>query len=99
MRRMDEMELRINEKGIKWSWAFMVFSLGHLGGIYASIKTQEIALPALLFLLQNLVYFFVTSVEKTRVGDERGKKQLLIYFGVLFFLITFGVVLGLTLGR
>ena len=98
MRRMDEMELRINEKGIKWSWAFMVFSLV-IWGIYASIKTQEISLPAILFLLQNLVYFFVTSVEKTRVGDERGKKQLLIYFGVLFFLITFGVVLGLTLGR
>lgn len=98
MRRMDEMELRINEKGIKWSWAFMVFSLV-IWGVYASIKTHEIALPAILFILQNLVYFFVTSVEKTRVGDERGKKQLLIYFGVLFFLITFGAILGLTLGR
>jgi hypothetical protein len=98
MRKMDEMELRINEKGIKWSWAFMVFSLV-IWGVYTSIKTQEITLPAILFILQNLVYFFVTSVEKTRVGDERGKKQFLIYFGVLFFLITFGVVLGLTLGR
>ncbi|WP_198418406.1 hypothetical protein [Pelolinea submarina] len=95
---MDEMELRINEKGIKWSWAFMVFSLV-IWGVYASIKTHEISLPAILFILQNLVYFFVTSVEKTRVGDERGKKQLLIYFGVLFFLLTFGAILGLTLGR
>ena len=98
MKKMDEMELRINEKGIKWSWTFMVFSLV-IWGAYASIKTHEFSLPALLFVLQNLVYFFVTSIEKTRVGDERGKKQLLIYFGVLFFLITFGVVLWLTLGR
>lgn len=98
MKKMDEMELRINEKGIKWSWAFMVFSLV-IWGAYAAIKTREFSLPALLFVLQNLVYFFVTSIEKTRVGDERGKKQLLIYFGMLFFLITFGVVLWLTLGR
>ena len=98
MKRMDEMELRINEKGIKWSWGFMVFSL-FIWGVYAYIKTQEIALPTILFILQYLVYFFVTSVEKNRVGDEKGKKQLLIYFGVLFLIIAFGAILGLTFGR
>ncbi len=98
MRKMDEMELQINEKGIKWSWTFMVFSL-FIWGLYLFIQTREIALPAILFSLQYLVYFFVTTVEKTRVGDERGKKQLLIYFGVFFFLIAFGAILGLTLGR
>jgi hypothetical protein len=98
MRKMDEMELEINQKGIKWSWFFMVLSLVIWGG-FNYVKTQEISLPMILFILQFLVYFFVTSVAKLKMDDDSGKKQILISFGVIFLLIVFGVILYLTVGR
>lgn len=98
MRRMDEMESKINQKGIKWSWAFMVISLVIWGG-YNYIKIQETSLPLILFTLQFLVYFLVTSIEKIKADDNNGKKQILISLGAIFLLILFGVVLYLTTGR
>lgn len=98
MRKMDEMELRINQKGIKWSWAFTVFSLLLWAG-YNFVKSQETSLPFFLFILQFLVYFLVTSIEKIRVDDNSGKKQLLISIVVIFSLIVFGGILYVTMGR
>ncbi|MCI2105491.1 MAG: hypothetical protein LKK00_02045 [Intestinimonas sp.] len=98
MKKMDEMELKINQKGIKWSWTFMVFPLVIWGG-YNYVKTRETSLPIFLFVLQFLVYFFVTSIEKIKVDDSSGKKQILISFGVIFLLVLFGVILFLTVGR
>ncbi|MFZ7101391.1 MAG: hypothetical protein ACOWWO_01865 [Peptococcaceae bacterium] len=98
MRKMDEMEAKINQQGIKWSWAFMVFSLVIWGG-YNYVKSQETSLPLILFGLQFLVYFFVTSLEKIKVDDNSGKKQILIFLGVIFLLIIFGAILYFTIGR
>ncbi len=98
MRKMDEMESKISQKGIKWSWAFMVFSLVIWGG-YNYFKNQETSLPLILFGLQFLVYFLVTSIEKMKVDDNSGKKQILILLGVIFWLIVFGAILYLTIGR
>lgn len=97
MRKMDEMELKINQKGIKWSWFFMVLSLVIWGG-YNYVKTQEVSLPLILFTLQFLVYFFVTSIAKLKVDDDGGKKQILISFGVIFLIIVFGAILYFTVG-
>lgn len=98
MRKMDEMELKIRQEGLKWSWFFMVLSLVIWGG-YNYIKTQEMSLPLMLFTLQFLVYFFVTSISKLKVDDDSGKKQILIAIGVLFFIIAFGAILYVTVGR
>ncbi|MBP1761446.1 MAG: hypothetical protein H6Q64_988 [Firmicutes bacterium] len=98
MRKMDEMELKINQEGIKWSWFFMVLSLVIWGG-FNYVKTQEMSLPQILFILQFLVYFFVTSVAKVKVDDDSSKKQILISFGVIFLLIIFGVFLYFTVGH
>ena len=97
MRKMDEMELKINQEGIKWSWFFVVLSLFIWGG-YNYVKTQEMSLPMILFLLQFLVYFFVTSVAKLKVDDASGKNQILISLGVMLLLIVFGVILYFTTG-
>lgn len=98
MRKMDEMELKINQKGIKWSWFFMMLSLVIWGG-FNYVKSQEMSLPMILLILQFLVYFFVTSVAKLKVDDDSGKKQILISFGVIFLLIVFGVILYFAVGR
>ena len=98
MRRMDEMELRVNQKGIKWSWAFVVFSLFIWGG-YNYVSHQEASLPLILFSLQFLVYFFVTSIEKTKVDDNSGKKQILICSFMILLMIVFGAILHFAIGR
>jgi len=98
MRKMDEMELRVNQKGIKWSWAFTVFSLFIWAG-YSFIKGQEVSMPFFLLILQFLVYFLITSIEKMRVDDNGGKKQLLISFVIILFLVVFGGILYFTIGH
>jgi hypothetical protein len=98
MGKMDEMESKINQKGIKWSWAFMVFSL-FIWGVYNYVKIQEMSLPSFLFILQFLVYFLVTSIEKMKVDDTSGKKQMLISLVVILLLIVFGAILYFTIGH
>lgn len=98
MRKMDEMEWKINLKGIKWSYFFLVVSL-FIWGAYNFIKTQEISLPSILVILQFLVYFFVTSIAKSNVDDDRGKKQIFISLGVIILLLVFGAILYFTVGR
>lgn len=98
MKKMDEMELTINQKGIKWSWFFIVFSLVIWGG-YNYVKSQETSLPLILFGLQFLVYFFVTSIEKIKVDDNSGKKQILLSLGLIFLLLVFGAILYFTIGH
>jgi len=109
MRKMDEMELEINQKGIKWSWFFMVISLFIWGGhnyakaqkmpLHNYAKAQKMPLPLILVTLQFLVYFFVTSISKLKVDDGSCKKQVLISIGVLFLIIVFGAILYITAGR
>lgn len=98
MRKMDEMEWEINMKGIKWSYLFLVVSL-FIWGAYTFIKTQEMSLPLILVTLQFLVYFFVTTIAKSNVDDDSGKKQMFISFGVVLLLLIFGAILYFTVGR
>lgn len=95
---MDELEWKINLKGIKWSYLFLVVSLS-IWGAYNFIKTQEMSLPLILVVLQFLVYFFVTNIAKSNVDDDSGKKQIFISFGVIFLLLVFGAILYFTVGR
>lgn len=95
---MDEMEWSINLKGIKWSYLFLIVSL-FIWGVFNFIKTQEMSLPLILVILQFLVYFFVTSIAKSNVDDDSGKKQIFISLGVIFLLLVFGGILYLTVGR
>lgn len=98
MRKMDEMEWSINLKGIKWSYLFLIVSL-FIWGVFNFIKTQEMTLPLILVILQFLVYFSVTSIAKSNVDDDSGKKQIFISLGVIFLLLVFGGILYLTVGR
>lgn len=98
MRKMDEMEQKINLKGIKWSYLFLVVSL-FIWGAYNFIKIQEMSLPLILIILQFLVYFLVTSIVKSNVDDDSGKKQIFVSMGVIFLLLVFGAILYFTVGR
>lgn len=99
MRKMDEMELSINMKGIKWSWFFTTISL-FIWGVFDYMKTQSTSLPLLLFTLNFLVYFFIVLISKWKAGDKNGIKSTVWYtLGVLFFIIVFGTILYFLIGQ
>lgn len=98
MKKMDEMELRINQKGIKWSWFSLVLSL-FVWGTYNLVKTHEMTLPLILLFLQFVVYFFVTSVAKLKVDDNSGKKQILFFCIVICLILVLGAILCFSIGR
>ena len=62
MKKMDEMESKINQKGIKWSWAFTAFSLFIWAG-YNFVKSQETSLP-FSFSLYSFWYTFWSQVSR-----------------------------------
>jgi hypothetical protein len=93
MKKMDEMELHIRDKGIKWSWFFTSLAL-FAWGAYDYIRSQSLPIPLILFFIQFLVYFFVTSIAKRKVDDDNGKNlSVLCFSGLLFFLLAFGAIL------
>lgn len=99
MKKMDEMELAITLKGIKWSWIFMIIAL-FLWGVYDLVKTQSTSIPLILLSFQFLVYFFVTNISKWKVGDDDGKKALIWYLtGVILLIIAFGAILYFSTGK
>lgn len=96
MRKMDEMEMKINLDSIRIAWVFTVVSL-LAWGIYDFVRTGGFALPFYLLILQNIVYFFATNISKWRMGDKTGAKTIVWYFIlVVICLVLFGIFLYLS---
>lgn len=93
MGKMDEMEMSITLKAIKWSWFFTVISL-FIWSVYDLSQTKSVSLVNVLFAMQFLVYFFVIQISKWRMGDENGRAAIVFYvISLIFFLLIFGVLL------
>lgn len=71
MRKMDEMEMSISLKAIKWAWAYTVLFLV-IWVIYSYIKTKTFGLPFFLLITQNLVLNAIQYFLKWKLGiDEK----------------------------
>jgi hypothetical protein len=93
MKKMDEMQMSINVKAIKWSWLFTVIAL-FIWGMYTFIKTRIISPAIYIVIFQNIIYYFITQITKWRMGDEDGRKSILWYAIALpIGLLLFGVLL------
>lgn len=93
MHKMDEMEMSINLKAIKWSWLFTVIAL-FAWGLYDFIKTHVITPAIYIVIFQNVIYFLVNQITKWRVGDTKARNSLLCYgIGLVLFLLLFGALL------
>ncbi len=96
MRKMDEMEMKINLDSIRIAWTFTVVSL-FAWAIYDFVRTGDITLPFYLLILQNIVYFLATNISKWRMGDKTGGNTIVWYFIlVVICLVLFGVFLYLS---
>lgn len=93
MKKMDEMQMSINLKAIKWSWLFTAIAL-FIWAVYDFVRTHTVSVAFYLLITQNLVYFFVSQISKCKMGDEDGSKGIIRYLtGLVFFLLLFGVLL------
>lgn len=69
MKKMDEMEMSISLKSIKFAWGYTVVMLfGYM--IYELTQTGEFGFTFLLLISQNMVLFGTQLWLKKRLGSD-----------------------------
>jgi uncharacterized membrane protein YhdT len=66
---MDEMEMSISLKAIKWAWAYTVLFLA-IWVIYSYIQTKTFGLSFFLLITQNLVLIVIQYFFKWKLGKD-----------------------------
>ena len=89
---MDEMEMAISLRAIRWAYLFTVIAL-FVWGIRDSICQGKITMPLFLLICQGLVYYFSNYISTVKAGDEEGKKNLGFVLLTVAYLAVFGVLL------
>jgi len=92
MKKMDEMEMNINLKAIKWSWFFTALAL-FAWSVYDYLHTQQVSIASCLLGMQIIIYFFVSQISKSKVNDERGHKYIFSAIICIILLLVFGSLL------
>jgi len=69
MKKMDEMEMSISLKAIKWAWAYTVIFLA-IWVIYDYIQTRTLGFEFLLLISQNLVLMGFQMFSKWKLGKD-----------------------------
>jgi len=69
MRKMDEMEISIDLKAVKWSWAYTILFLA-IWVIYEYIQTRTFGLAFFLLITQNLVKNGIPIFLKWKLGKD-----------------------------
>ena len=69
MKKMDEMELSISLKAIKWAWAYTILFLA-IWVIYDYTQTRIFGLASFLLITQNLVLIAIQSFLKWKLGKD-----------------------------
>lgn len=78
VRKMDEMEMHINLQAIRWTYLFIAVVLLIWGLHDFILSPHKAPFPVLLLILQNIVYFTVTAILKSRMGERTALRRLLI---------------------
>jgi len=89
MKKIDEKEMGINLKAIKWSWAITGIAL-LLWAIYDYITTYTYSIVLIILNLQITIYFAITQVCKWKAGIK-------IDWGIIIAIILFFLNLVLSI--
>ena len=92
MKKMDEMELHIQLRAMRWAWLADVLVLA-VWGIWGTVKTGRMTAPMYLLIFQNLVFFVGVQLGKLRMGDPEGKRSLMAAAVMAAVLVILGVLL------
>ena len=69
MIKMDEMEMSISLKAIKWAWGYTILFLA-IWVIYDYIQTRTLGFEFLLLISQNLVLMGFQMFSKWKLGKD-----------------------------
>ena len=69
MKKMDEMEMSISLKAIKWAWAYTILFLA-IWVMYDFIKTGTLGFEFLLLISQNLVLMGFQMFSKWKLEKD-----------------------------
>ena len=92
MKKMDEMELHIQLRAMRWAWVADVLVLA-VWGIWGSLQTGKLTAPMYLLIFLNLVFFVGVQVGKLRVGDMEGRRSLVLCAVMAAVLVVLGALL------
>jgi len=69
MRKMDEMEMSISLKSMKWAYGYTILFLA-IWVIYDYIQTRELGFEFLLVISQNIVLIGMQLYLKWKLGKD-----------------------------
>ncbi|MFT9077179.1 hypothetical protein [Ethanoligenens sp.] len=78
VQKMDEMQMHINLQAIRWTYSFITVILFIWGTHDFILSPHKIPMAIILLILQNLVYYIVTAILKSRMGERAALRRLLI---------------------
>ena len=92
--KMDEMEQQITLRACRAAWVFLVLAL-FIWEVWELIQGGDTNLPAFLLGAQVVIFCLAQWLGRARVGDDRVKREVVIWMIVTAALVLFGVLLAL----
>ena len=93
-RKMDEMEQQITLRACRAAWVFLVLAL-FIWEVWELIHGGDTSLPAFLLGAQVVIFCLAQWLGRARVGDDRVRREVVIWMILTAALVLFGVLLAL----
>ena len=90
--KMDEMEQQITLRACRAAWVFLVLAL-FLWEVWELIQGGDTNLPAFLLGTQVVIFCLAQWLGRARGGDDRVKREVVIWIILTAALVLFGVLL------
>ena len=92
--KMDEMEQQITLQASQTAWIFLVIAL-FIWETWELTHGGDTSLPAFLLGAQVVIFCLAQWLGRARVGDDRVKREVVIWIILTAALVLFGVLLAL----
>ena len=98
IRKMDEMELQITLRASRAAWFFLVLALVLalvVWSVWEAFHGGDTTLPAFLLGAQVMIFCLVQWIDRARAGDDRVKREFVLWVILTVALLTFSLLLVL----
>ena len=86
---MDEMELQITLRASRAAWFFLVWS------VWEAFHGGDTTLPTFLLGAQVMIFCLVQWIDRARAGDDRVKREFVLWVILTVALVAFSLLLVL----
>lgn len=94
IRKMDEMELQITLRASCAAWFFLVLALV-VWSVWEAFHGGDTTLPAFLLGAQVMIFCLVQWIGRARAGDDRVKREFVLWVILTVALVAFSLLLVL----